>query len=530
MDPATQARPPRPAHLRQQVSAGYELLQQGRSNEADRLAERLLSNFPDDVDSLILASEAKLALDAPEQALELNDRAIAQTSTPFPLLIKKATLLMQTRRKALARQVAQEAEQLARNDPASLAAIARIHEGCNDPLLAARLYERALELAPLDQRPRHLFSLASVRFYTGEIDAAERDLDELIARIPQAGNAMWLRATLRRQTAERNHVQALEDALNARFAQPQERAAAGYALAKELEDLGEHGRAFAALEQAAKIKRTTLDYHVEQECAAIQALGQSFDAPMQPEPGNRGEGAIFIVGMPRSGTTLLESLLVQHTIASSAGELLDFGLLLAGRVNQHMQQKPGTQSVELIQSIDFESLGHEYLRGAREAALDNAVFIDKMPINYIYCGAIVKALPGARIIQLERDPMDTCFAVYKTLFHRAYHFSYRLDELAEYYIAYHRAMQHWKDVLPDRIHAVRYESLVTEPLKHAQTIATQCGLTWNETATPQQAVTSASASQVREPVHTRSIGAWQRHREALAPLRSRLQDAGVIAD
>src|SRR5690606_37320643 len=180
----------------------------------------------------------------------------------------------------------------------------------------------------------------------------------------------------------------------------------------------------------------------------------------------------------------------------------------------------------------FAALGKEYLRGARQMAGGSQRFIDKLPTNYMYCGMIRKALPRARIIHMSRDPLDACYAVFKTLFFGAYEFSYDLDELAQYYIAYHQTMRHWHEVMPDSILEVRYENLVRDAETEARRIYDWCGLEWDPAAleVPQgdKVFASARAAQVREPVHGRSVGSWRRHQAALSGLVDRLVAAGVV--
>ena len=157
-----------------------------------------------------------------------------------------------------------------------------------------------------------------------------------------------------------------------------------------------------------------------------------------------------------------------------------------------------------------------------------------MPLNFLYAGLIHLALPGARIINLQRHPLDTCYAIYKTLFQDAYPFSYDLAELGQYYIAYHRLMQHWQQVLPGVIHTLRYEHLVEDTDARSRALLAFCGLPWEERclrfhANP-DASTTASASQVRMPVYTSSLGRWRDYRDQLQPLARMLREAGIEFD
>ena len=215
---------------------------------------------------------------------------------------------------------------------------------------------------------------------------------------------------------------------------------------------------------------------------------------------------IFILGMPRTGTTLVERILGQHPDVISIGEFPDF----PQEVGLAAQQVPGVGSlVEAALQIDYPALGARYLQQAAAMAQGKPIFIDKLPFSFIYCGLIKKALPQARIIHLVRDPLDTCFAIYKTLFNQVYSFSYQLDELADYFIEYKKLMAHWHQVLPGQILDVHYEQMVAEPEAQAKRILQWCDLPWQDDLLQfhqaKSASTTASAAQVRQPIHKKSV-------------------------
>lgn len=525
------------ATLRQQVGEGFRLLQQDRLADATRLSDALVAAHPGDPEVLFLASEARLAADDAEAAYGFIAAAVEAAPGQIPLLLKKAENLIMLRRRTDARQVAADAIVVAGVDGQALWAIGKIYSKCDDPANARPLYERAL--AAMGRNPALLYDLALARFHTGDIVGAEKDLEVLLASAPAAapvtGPALYLRSTLRRQTGADNHIADLEARLRAGFPNPAARAACLYALAKELEDLGQADRSFSTLTEAAALKRQTLNYDAAAERASIDGVREAYTPEVMhaESTGHAEEGAIFIVGMPRTGTTLLERMLGRHSEVESAGELLDFGQVLAAAARKSFQDNPGKTLVEASTLIDFAALGRDYMASAREAAAGSLVFVDKMPINYMYCGLIRKALPNARIIHLVRDPMDSCYAVYKTLFSQAYYFSYDLGELAAYYATYHRMMRHWHAVMPDAILDVHYEDLVADTEGQARRILAWCGLDWQAAVlTPsdnEKPSTTASAAQVREPIHTRSVQKWRRYETGLAPLREQLMAAGIVA-
>jgi tetratricopeptide (TPR) repeat protein len=521
--------------IERQLAQGFEWLRQGRLAAATQLAGTLLASHRHDAQVLYLASEVRLAAGDADAALPLLEAAIAAAPGQLPLLLKQAGVLLALRRRTEARQVAASAVAVAGNDPQGLWMIGRLYGKCDDPANAARLLAQAR--AAGGRRPELLYDLAAAQFFLGDFTGAEHTLDDLLAEAPRAGQALYLRSALRRQTVDSNHVTELDSRLQqGRFTDAGARAACLYALAKELEDLEQPERSFTVLTEAATLKRRTLDYDAAAERDAIDAVRKAYTAQvMQAEvPGHEEEGAIFIVGMPRTGTTLVERMLGQHSEVASAGELLDFGQALAASAAQAQQRQPGTTLVEASLQMDFAALGRDYMASARQAAGGSRVFIDKMPVNFIYCGLIRKALPNARLIHLVRDPMDTGYAIYKTLFTQAYHFSYDLDELGAYYATYHRMMQHWHAVMPGQILDVHYEDLVTDTVGQARRIIQACRLDWQDAVLDPSRnsapATTASAAQVRQPVYTSSVQKWRRHEAGLAPLRARLLAEGVITE
>jgi len=310
-----------------------------------------------------------------------------------------------------------------------------------------------------------------------------------------------------------------------------------YALAKEAEDVGEYEQSFEALKAGSRLRRRHLEYHVEKDVAVLNDILRCY-ADLETcsrGPGCENRSPIFIVGMPRTGTTLVERILAGHSQISSAGELHDFSSEL---VKEIQRRSPGQavakeQIVQASLGMDFGRLGNNYVEAARQAVGPEFLhFIDKLPFNFLYCGLIHRALPGARIIHMVRDPMDTCYAVFKTLFGQAYPFSYDLDELASYYIAYRKLMDHWKQVMPDFILEVAYENVVTDTEQQARRLLAHCGLDWepgclnfHRSNTPS---TTSSAVQVRQPVYSSSIQKWRHYEQQLEPLRIRLEMAGQL--
>jgi hypothetical protein len=195
----------------------------------------------------------------------------------------------------------------------------------------------------------------------------------------------------------------------------------------------------------------------------------------------------------------------------------------------------GSDDPDLLRAslqMDFAELGRNYVKAVRPLAAGKPYFVDKLPFNFRYCGLIHQAMPNAKIIHLTRDPIDTCYAIFKTLFINAYHYSYQLDELAQFYVGYRRTMEHWHAVMPGVIYDISYEDLVADPPAQCRRLIEWCGLPWQDQVlefhTSRAASNTASAAQVRKPIYRSSVKKWRHFEAQLQPVVRRLAAAGLV--
>ena len=403
----------------------------------------------------------------------------------------------------------------------------------SDFAAAHRSYTQAIELA--SNESRYWFNRAAVGRFLGQLEAAEADYDRAIALAPADAQAYLNRSELRPQTAERNHIAELERALRRgpgswRFEVPLR-----YALAKEYEDLGEYGLAWRHLSAGASLRRRHLQYDPSVDLKTVDWIRQAFPAALVGSPGAASTEPIFILGMPRTGSTLVDRILGSHAQVYSAGELPDFGAAAVAAVQQRRGQNVARQ--ELIAGsaeLDFAALGQDYLRRTRPRTGHTPYFTDKLPLNYLYCGLIARALPQARIVHVTRGPMATCYGIFKVLFDQGYPFSYDLGELADYYLGYLRLMTHWHTTLPGRIIDIAYEDLVVNTASEVQRLLGALSLPWQsqclEFDKNPAPVATASAAQVRRPIYSSAVSIWRHYERELSPLAARLKSAGVSTD
>ncbi len=515
------------------LDTGVQLLQSQRLSEAQKVAATLLEQYAGHPLAQLFAADTADALGDPAGALRHIEAVPAGSSRHAQVALRKAQLLFGLRRRAEARAAALAAASRLDPDPAQYRALAQVLSDCQDPENARIWLLKALERFP--ENLQLLADVARAEFHVNRVDDAEEHLATLLRIDPFHAGALHLRSTLRTQTTERNHIADLEQRLQREPSRLSLVVGASFALAKEYEDLQQYDSSFAALNRGAKAYRGTLRYDSAGELAAHSAIREKFTAQTLPSLGTgyADDGPIFIVGMPRTGTTLVERILTSHSDVAAVGELTDFPLLMGEMVQERLANgAPGEVDIDASLRLDFHELGRRYVESARQLADGSRYFVDKLPYNFLYCGYILAALPRAKIIHLRRDPLDTCYAVYKTLFFNAYSYSYDLRELADYYVGYRTHMDHWHRVLPDRILDVTYEEFVREPESQARRVLEWCGLPWQPSVlafhAQERPAMTASAMQVRKPIYTHSIGAWRRSESALAQVSERLQRAGLI--
>ena len=396
--------------------------------------------------------------------------------------------------------------------------------------------EKGLELchsaaAQSHRTPRQDYLHGTLAMFCGKPEEAEQALEHCLRAAPHHAGAHWTLAQLRRWSRQRHHLERLQAALAVQSTDSADAAYLWFALFKELDDLG-HPQAWTALVRGCIAKRKELVFDGEAESRLVDSLIRAFPRIRHGELlADRGvtEGAspIFIVGMPRSGTTLLERILGGHPRITACGELPDFPKQLQWSCDHIGSSTPDATMAVMADQIDSSGLGQRYLAQTRWRAAGRPFYLDKLPRNFWNIGFIAAALPHAPILHMVRNPMDTCFSNLKELFGNAYAYSYNLAELAEHHGRYRRLMAHWHAVLPGRILDVQYEDLVRDPEAVARRVLSHCGLDWDPACLMlderTDAVATASTTQVRAPIHQRSIGGWRRYEQQLAPLRQLLQ-------
>jgi tetratricopeptide (TPR) repeat protein len=377
-----------------------------------------------------------------------------------------------------------------------------------------------------------LLNKANNQMFLGHLDAAATTVRSALEIQPDNPNAHWILANLRR-ARDRSHVEVLEGLIAREPRNLLALAFLAYALGKELEDLEEWDAAFAAFERGARARRRIIEFDEAAEREMFAALERTYTPEwMDAGPaGHEDPSPIFIVGQPRTGTTLIERIITSHSRVHSAGELRQFGNCIRRLTDYRDKRRVSGRLVEDASRLDPRQLGQAYFATTRQMRGASPRFVDKLPTNYQYLPLILKALPHAKVVHVRRHSMDAAFASYKQLFADAYPHSYEQREMARHHARYWRLMNVWRERFPGRFLDIAYEDVVSDLDTHARVLIDYLELPWEDACLSFHrqgaAVTTASAVQVREPVHTRSIGRWRRYEAQLQPMRQTLEELGV---
>jgi tetratricopeptide (TPR) repeat protein len=409
-------------------------------------------------------------------------------------------------------------------DAAKLARLAGARQMLGDHDEGLALLDRAQALGLDNADFRYIRSVQLL--FNGKTEQAEAELNACLRMGSTYGRASVTLARLHKQTPQSNHIDYIRAELQRVTKGSEDHAGFEYALYKELEDLGEYDAAWAALERGSAVMYARLEYDAAWESRIIDGLTTLFTAEFLAQPASQppaGAQPIFIIGMPRSGTTVLDRILGNHSQVVSAGELGDFARAVRWGVDHKSVQPVDETILQRAPQVDFAQIGARYLAQAQWRAAGKSHFVDKLPINWIQAGFIRRALPGARILHMTRDPMDTCFSNFRAFFGVGYAYSYNFDALAAHYRHYRRLMDHWHDAMPGQILDVPYARLVADAESVAREVLDFCGLPYEagcaELDRNTAPVATLSSQQVREPIHQRAIGEWQRYARQLEPLR-----------
>ncbi|MFT4046362.1 MAG: sulfotransferase [Solimonas sp.] len=445
---------------------------------------------------------------------------------PSPLhLTQLSRLLVMARRDAEALAVADRVVAQQPDDALMLDTLGSVYSRVGAHERALPLFAAAVQRRP--EHPQMRFNYAASLGFLGRFEEAETQYEAAIRLKPDFAKAHAALSATRTQTAERNHVARLETLLAEVGSDSRDGLHLHYALAKEYEDLQNADQVFAHLDAANRRHKARLGYSIERDRAIFESLMAAFarDDYFRGE-GDRSAAPIFVFGLPRTGTTLVDRILSSHPDVESAGELQVLQMALKRLVRTPSRVVLDPETIAAASAVSPQALGAAYLEGSRpHRKTAPRRFLDKLPLNFLYAGYIARALPEAKLVCLRRHPMDSVWSNYRHLFatdFSYYDYSYDLLDCAEYYVLFDRLMAYWRQRFPGRVLEVRYDELVDDVEPQARRLLAHCGLSWNDRCLRFHenagAVATPSATQVRQPIYKGARGRWRRYAQFLDPV------------
>jgi tetratricopeptide (TPR) repeat protein len=512
-------------------------LRQGDLAAAAAAASACRQAWPSVPSGWLLGSVIALFAGAPQAALGLIEEALGRGPTHAQCLLQKAECLLAMGDRSAALAAAEAAAAHAGDVSETLEGVSEFMIQAGEQRRALALLDRAVTLMPREReaRARLLANRALTQQYLGHLELAERDYEAMLAIDPVVPTAFKGLVGLRRQTPERNWVSQMQQALERLPAASDHAVLVHFALAKTYHDLDDYRLSWEHLAAGNRIQRTFISYDLAFDRQLMQALEELFTSAEAEADGTAGESPIFIVGLPRSGSTLIERILSNHPQIHQGGELTavtDSILALTGVV-----PGPGTDARQYaagLAALDWRALAAQYLARTRVFRPEGMRWTDKQLSNFVYCPLLLRAFPKARIVHVTRQPLAACYAIYRTHFNGGYPFAYDLAEIAEFYVGYRRLMRHYQRILPGRILELPYEQVVMSFEPSVRRLLEYVGLPFDAAClefhlNPAPVIT-ASSVQVRQPLYRSALEQWKHYEAWLAPARERFEAAGIPLD
>ena len=499
-----------------ELMAAALALFEGRLHDAEPVLKAHLKRDPFDVAAIRMLAELAARIERYRDAEALLRRAL-ELAPDF--LAARSNLATVLHRQGRSGEAVEELERLQQADPgnlmhANLKAVALGRVGEFDEALA--LYEQVL--TGFGKQPKIWMSYGHMLKTVGRQADAVAAYRKALDLNPALGEVWWSLANLKTLRFDADDLSTMQAALERGDISPEDRFHLHFALGKAHEDRQQAEAAFAHYDRGNGLRKALLDYDADQTRAAVdhnKALYTPAFFNARNGSGCDASDPIFIVGMPRAGSTLIEQILSSHSMVEGTMELPDMPRLVAKA--RHMG------GIAALSADDARSLGEQFLHDTRiQRKSGKPLYIDKLPNNWLHVGFIRLILPGARIIDARRHPMDCCFSNFKQHFARGQAFSYSLTDMGRYYADYVDLMDHFDDVLPGHVHRVFHERLIDDLETETRAMLAYLDLPFEPACldfhTNDRAVRTASSEQVRRPINRDGVGQWRAMEPWLGPL------------
>jgi tetratricopeptide (TPR) repeat protein len=512
----------RPAYAEACSNLSNLLNDQGEYDRAESMARRAIELDPRLADAYVNLAAAHTVRHRHADALHVLDALIAFTPGQGRAHAARALVLKELDRLDEALEAAKRAALHAPQSPEAHNAIGQVYQALGEfePALAA--YGRASILLGPAQMDA-IANRGALFMEFGRKEEAIQAMEEAARAFPNAPGILFAQTDLRRFEPNDPLIARMQALLTREGISLADRATLHFGLGKAFLDIGDSVQAFRHYDAGNRLKRSTFAYDADANDRWMASIAEVFSPALltaQAGRGARSDLPAFVVGMPRSGTTLVEQILASHPMVHGAGELKRLQTLIDGI-------KDFPAAVPNLTAAQRKALGEAYLAYVKSMAAGARRVVDKMPSNFLHVGLIRLILPDARIIHCRRDPADTCLSCYTKLFAGEQAFAYNQTELARFHRAYQALMAHWRAILPaSHFLEVDYEALVEDVEREARRMLDFLGLPWNETVLrfheTERPVRTASVNQVRQPIYRTSAGRWRKHASHLQQLLTAL--------
>ncbi len=509
---------------REDLVRGLNLQRMGNIREAEQIYRSVLLKDPSNVDALRLMAGVAMRAKQWGDAEMLLERALELAPDYYQGWMDIGMARQEQDKTDAAIEAYEHVTRLKPHKPHGYTSAGTVYAMIGKHDEAMQRFEKAIEVEPGNFGA--LSGMGHVLKTIGKQDEAIARYRECVEHNPDHGETWWSLANLKTFRFTDDDIAVMEKRAARESLVEEQRASFFFALGKAYEDKQDYARAFEYFEKgnANRRERETYDpvQTVDLHDSFIEVFSKDFLAERRGV-GCQSNAPILIVGLPRSGSTLIEQILASHPDVEGTHELPDLGRVARSIGLQREDRKTYPKVISFLDDDEFAALGEEYLRRTeRHRETDLPRFTDKLPNNFAHVGFLSLILPNAKVINARRHPLDSCLGSFKQMFARGQPFTYDQFELAEFYLQYQRLMDHWHEVLPGTVLDVQYEEVVDDLETQVRRILEHCDLSWNDACLRfyenERAVKTASSEQVRKPIYASSKHLWRRYEEHLGPM------------
>jgi tetratricopeptide (TPR) repeat protein len=506
-----------------------KLLREGKLGKAEKIVRELLKQYPLDVSAIHVLADIGIKVRQLNDARHLLERCLELAPDFHAARHSYALVLLRLQKPEAALDETERLLLQEPNNPSFLVLKASILVRIGDHEGALDIYEKVLKNYPNQARAQ--MSYGHTLKTVGRLDESIEAYRKCISLSPEVGEAYWSLANLKTFRFSDEDIENMRKQVTAEGGDADDQSHLAFALGKALEDRGDYDESFHFYRRGNAIRRIEHKHNprvnVLDSVRQVQTLDKAFFDERKgwgcPSP-----ETIFIVGLPRAGSTLLEQILASHSQVEGTTELQDI-IAISRKLGGRSRENPSGKYPEILRQMtaeQFRELGESYLETTRIQRTGSPIFIDKMPNNFRHIGLIHLILPNSKIIDARRHPMGGCFSGFKQLFAHGQTFTYGLEDIGKYYRDYVRLMDHWDAVLPGRVHRVQYEEMVSDTEAQIRALLDYCGLEFEEQCLrfyeTERAVRTPSSEQVRKPIYKESMEQWRHYESHLGPLKEAL--------